>query len=1818
MGWPYRACSIENSFMTPSSSDVATSPALLPSVPGYQVGALFQMGSRFLLYRGHRMRDGLPVIIRLLRAERPSFSELLQLRNHYALIRDLRLPGVVAPLAFERCHNGFAIITADRGYVPLNEYHAAHPLTVPQVLEVGISLAETLEGLYQRRVIHKDLKPSNIVIHPETRDILLSNFSIASRLPRETQTLEDLTLFEGTLAYMSPEQTGRMNRGIDYRTDFYSLGVTLYELLTGRLPFQSTDPLELAHCHIARPPRPPRELEPAIPEMVERIVLKLMAKAAEDRYASAFGLRHDLRTCLEALREQGSVPAFELARRDVSDRFHLPEKLYGRQEEVRTLLNAFERVCQGRMELLLVAGFSGIGKTAVIHEIHRPVVRAKGFFVSGKFDQLGRSIPYSALVQALSSLMRQLQAESGERLETWRQQLQLALGREGQVLIDMLPELEGLIGPQPQVTELEPAAAQQRFNRLFLRLLRAFATQEHPLVIFLDDLQWADSASLKMLHLLATELGSARLLLICAYRDNEVTPAHPLMLTLEEIRDAGVAVRSMMLAPLPEEVVNELVAETLSCPPERARPLTGLVYQKTRGNPFFTSQYLKVLFQRGLVSYDASAHMWQCDLAQVRDQSLSSDVVEFMAGQLLRLPEETRKVLELAACIGNRFELATLSRVYGGSEAETAAALWCALQEGLILPTSQVYKFYQDPVGLEDTGMEPLSVRYRFLHDRVQQAAHSLIPESDRQRTHLQIGRRLLETSSVQEREEHLFDIVNHLNVARGLLVEVEERRELAQANLRAGRRALASNAYDVAREYLEMGLSLLEPESWRTHYELTLALHEEAASAAWLGKHFARQDELVDAVLAHARTVLERVRAYEIRIQTAIAQERLAFALETGLHVLRELGEEFPAAPRLEVIEQEREAVRAVVGDGSLEQLISLPEMTDARCLAAVRILTLLAPPAYQTKPALLQLLIFRTIVLTARHGVAPITAPTFAMYGLVLCGMLDELDAGYQAGQLALRILERFNVREHRAKTLYVVNVKTLHWKRHVRESLKPLLDAYASGLETGDLEFMGWAADFYCHHSFMLGRPLGPLVEEMDEYRKVLEHHHRRVTLRQYAVYQQAVLNLSGEGETPWRLVGRAWNEDELLPRYVADDDGTASCIAYVNKLMLAYLFGQYRLAVESADAAEKYLPAVAAQLLVPRYFFFDSLARLALLPELGEVERSATLERIAANQRRMDRWARSAPMNFLHPYHLVEAERCRVRGARAEALEHYDRAIAFAREHEHPHDEALAHELTARFFLEWGMEYRARPHLHEAYDAHTRWGAHAMLRHLSVRYAEQGLSARPAGEPEARAPEEARTDLALLDLQSVLAASRVFFSEMNLDRLLERVVVILCENAGAQRCVLLREERQHLSVVMEHTALTGETRRHASDTPADAELVPAAVIRRSIRTQQPLVLQDLSRDDSLADDPYVHRHAPRSVLSLPIFHQGRLLIVVYLENNLAAGVFTSRHLQILTLLASQIALSLENAALYGGLEQRVQERTRALEAAHKQIVEVAHRAGMAEIASGVLHNIGNSLNSLVVTTESLVRDVTRLPVEQLKKSACLLADKKEDCAGFLEKDSRGRMLPEYLDKLSDKLREDADQMLVQLRSMKTNLEQIGATIHAQQVYAHGPRLVEQVDVDELVEDALRMQQSSLTRHRVRIERDMARLPVASLERHKMLHILVNLISNAKQALVEAEQADKCIRIEARPSSPGRFLLMVRDNGGGIAAEDLERIFRYGFTTRSGSLGYGLHWAANAAQEMGGSLFAASEGRGRGACFTLELPLGGGVPSEPVRQD
>ncbi len=828
---------------------------------GYSIEEQVYAGSRTVVYRGVRKSDRQPVVIKLLRNEFPRFNELIHFRNQYIIGKNLDFPGIIKTYNLESYYNSYALILEDFGGISLCSYLASvaeaskesgetSSLPIPLFLSIAVQVAHTLEGLCQHRVIHKDLKPANIVINPTSKEVKLIDFSIASLLPRETQEIQNPNVLEGTLPYISPEQTGRMNRGIDYRTDFYSLGVTFYEMLTGQLPFQTDDPMDLVHCHLAQQPIPVHHLNKSVPSVLSFIVSKLMAKNAEDRYQSALGLKYDLENCLHQWTATGEIADFELGSRDLCDRFIIPEKLYGREAEVQALLAAFERVSAGSAEMMLVTGFSGIGKTAVVNEVHKPIVRQRGYFIKGKFDQFQRNLPFSAFVQAFRDLMGQLLSETDAKVEQWKAQILAALGENAQVVVDVIPELERIIGEQPPAPELTGNAAQNRFNRLFENFISVFTTQEHPLVIFLDDLQWADSASLNLIQLLTSDRERRYLFLMGAYRDNEVSPVHPLILTLSDIQKTGATVNTITLEPLELSDLNCLIADTLACSTALALPLTELVYQKTKGNPFFSTQFLKSLHEDKLIAFNYDAHYWQCDIASVRTLALTDDVVEFMALQLRKLPAPTQEVLKLAACIGNQFDLATLGIVNEKSPIETANILWKTLQEGLILPSSEVYKFYQGEgnggLAIGQKNSDPLPT-YKFLHDRVQQAAYSLIPENEKQATHLKIGRLLLQNFSEVARGEELFDIINHFNLSSELITQQEERTKLAKISLIAGQKAKLSTAYEAGAKYLAFGLNCLPINKWETDYKLTINLYLESIETEFLSGNFDQAEYLVE-----------------------------------------------------------------------------------------------------------------------------------------------------------------------------------------------------------------------------------------------------------------------------------------------------------------------------------------------------------------------------------------------------------------------------------------------------------------------------------------------------------------------------------------------------------------------------------------------------------------------------------------------------------------------------------------------------------------------------------------------------------------------------------------------------------------------------------------------------------------------------------------------------------------------------------------------------------------------------------------------------------
>ncbi|MHC5768728.1 MAG: ATP-binding sensor histidine kinase [Nostoc sp.] len=1536
-------------------------------IAGYQIIEKLYSGSRTQVYRAIRECDRLPVVIKLLKREFPTFTELVQFRNQYAIAKNLNIHGIIKPYSLEAHHNGYALVMEDFGGVSLRQFTQGKTLTLEQFLPIALQLLHTLHQLHQQRVIHKDIKPANILIHPDTKQIKLIDFSIASLLPRETQEIQSLNGLEGTLAYLSPEQTGRMNRGIDYRSDFYSLGVTFFELLSGKLPFESHEPMELVHYHIAKLPPCLCDFNPKLPLMLGEIVRKLMAKNAEDRYQSALGLKHDLVTCLEQWQETGKHTWFDLGQRDISDRFLIPEKLYGRESEVKTLLEAFGQVANGSSQLMLVAGFSGIGKTAVVNEVHKPIVRWNGYFIKGKYDQFNRNIPLSAFVQALRDLIGQLLSENDPRLKQWQKKILAAVGENGQLLIEVIPELEQMIGKQRALAELSGGAAQNRFHLMLQKFIQVFAQREHPLVMFLDDLQWADLASLNLLKLLMTQSDCSHLFIIGAYRDNEVFAAHPLILTLDEIEKASSGVNTLTLAALSQADVNHLIADSLSYTTAQALPLTELVYQKAKGNPFFTTQFLKALHEDGLITFDWEVGFWQCDVAQVRRHvaacrqtslALTDDVVQFMAQQIQKLPDITQNVLKLAACIGNQFDLATLAIVYEKSQAETASDLWKALQEEFIIPTNEIYKFYQDASFVlchsQMTNDKGQMTVYKFLHDRVQQAAYFLIPEEQKQIAHLKIGQLLMIHTPVAKQDEKLFEIVNQLNIGKSLIVDLSQQIELAQLNLKAGQKARAATAYTAAFEYCTTGIALLAEDMWQTQYELTLALYEAATEAAYLSGNFEQMTQLAAVITEHSRNLLDTVKVYEVQIQAAQAQHQFIEAVQIALKIVEHLGTSFSGQPSQLDIAQAFKATKSILGGRQPLDLMTLPQMSDPNKLAVVRILAAVSSAAFVVTPALLPFIVLEQVNLSVQYGNSSFSAIGYAYYGLILCGMVGEIDFGYECAKLALLLLEHFNAKELKSRVYVGIHCSVWHWKEPLKNTLPFLREGYEVGLETGDLESAAICGFIYISYCWFMGKELSDLSRQSAAFRDQLAHLNQEGLTSHLTVFQQAILNMIGDSAEPWQLSGDAFNREEIVPALQRSGDQTALYYFYASQLGLCYMFGKLELAVEAAIAAENYIGGATGLFIVPLCYTYDSLAHLAIYSQVCEAQQQHILQRVAKNQEKMKKWANHAPENHLHKFYLVEADRYRVLGQKSEAIDLYDRAITLAKEHGYIQEEAFANELAAKFYLNWRKERIAQSYMTQAYYGYTRWGAKAKVADLERRYPqllapilEQTRSPLSTNETiftlgsitsTSSATSSSSVSVAL-DLATILKASQTLSGEIELEKLLSALLHIVIENAGADKCVFMLLQSDRLLVqALAQVSLSGVQNQAAKvdfysmllkpEPVEDSVDVPVGLINNVKRNLKPVVITDATVHPKLLNDPYIQQQQPKSILCSPVLHQGKLLGVLYLENNLATGAFTSDRVELLNLLCAQAAISLENARIYQNSQNYAQQLTQSL--------------------------------------------------------------------------------------------------------------------------------------------------------------------------------------------------------------------------------------------------------------------------------------------------
>ena len=1548
---------------------------LMISLTGYQIVRKIYESSNSEVYQGIRSFDDRSVILKVLKQEYPTARELARYRHEYQIIRSLNFDGAIEAYGLETYGRTSIIVLEDFEAVSLKKWIEQKPLNLREFLSIGIAIAEHLSKIHAAKIIHKDINPANIILNSTTRQLKIIDFGIASILNQENHTLKSPDVLEGTLAYISPEQTGRMNRSLDYRTDLYSLGVTFYELLTKQLPFKTNDSLELIHCHLAKQPLPPDRLDPNIPPVISNIVIKLMAKAAEDGYQSADGVKADLSECLRRLETTGKIENFAIATQDLFARFEIPQKLYGREAEIASLIGAFERVAVNlsSSELMLVTGYSGVGKTTLVREIYKPITEKRGYFISGKFDQFQRNTPYSAVVGALSDLIEQLLGENKTRLDRWREKFLTALGVNGQIIIDVIPELELIIGKQPAIAQLTATAAQNRFNLVFKNFIRVFCDSIHPLVIFLDDLQWADSASLKLIELILMDGDLGYLFVIAAYRDNEIHPAHPLITTLNRLRREGAVVNNIVLKPLTVDRVEQLIADTLKSDREYVRSLGRLVWQKTQGNPFFINEFLKSIYANNLLVFDASHFdtkegSWQWDLKQIERIASTDNLVEFMMGIMQKLPQSTQDVLSLAACIGAEFDLQTISIVSERSPQELWQSLTPAIDVGLIIPLSEL----NEQLLIKD---------YKFGHDRIQQGAYALIDDGHKLLVHLKIGR-LLWKNTEQELSEKLFKIVDRLNLCERLITERWERDEIARLNLLAGQQAKAANAYEAALKYFKLGQRFLADTSWSNNYDLFLALCSEATEVAYLNGNFGQMEHFASIVLEQARNLLDKVKIYQVKLEAYQAQNQDLAAIQIALPVLQNLGFTFPESPQLLDIRQELAKTQTNLTGRQIEDLVHLPQMSDSDKLAAIKIASSLFSSVFIAAPQLLPILVAKQVNLSIQHGNTPLSAFAYVNYGLILCGVADKIEQGYRFGRLALDLADKLQTSELIPRITAVFSTAISIWREPVRNSLPFLQSAYQIGLEMGDFYYGTTCAYIYCFHSAFAGKELTLVTSEIAIYHRALNTLKQQNTLNYLNIYGQTVLNLITPTQNPCRLTGELYDESLELPLHQSANDRYALCALYVNKLYLSYLFDRYGRAVANANRAEQYLDGATATLLIPLFHFYDSLAHLAIYPSVSICQQQQILTRVAARKIKMQQWAALAPINYLHKFYLIEAEQYRIQGCYIEAMDFYDRAIAKAKEHRYINEEAIANELAAKFYLNWGKAKIARVYLNEAYYLYSLWGATAKVEDLQVKYSQ--LLTKPivttSLTDKITTTNNTNTHSGeIIDLATIIKASQAISSEIVLDKLLSALMKILIENAGAQVGYLILANQGQLLIEASGSV---EEIGVLQSLPIQGHL-PTSIINYVARTQKTVLTNNAANRGNFTQDSYIKSHQTKSLLCTPLLDRGKLRGVIYLENNLTEGAFTQERLEILQVLSSQAAIAITNAQLYTELQENQSRLTQFLEAMPVG-VSVHEPTGRVYYANQIAKQLGEESNAppdLKTEQISEVYRVYRAGTEQL---------------------------------------------------------------------------------------------------------------------------------------------------------------------------------------------------------------------------------------------
>jgi PAS domain S-box-containing protein len=1472
-------------------------------------------GAKSLIFLQPATEETEPRVVKYLRNDNPGQWELARLNNEYALTKDLDIPGVRKAFGYQTIDGRPVLFLEYIKGVTLHHALNQSRWTPSHVLALAICLAGVLHELHRRKIIHCNISDTNIIVSPDESNATFIDFAIAAQSSVKTLLPATHELLESSPEYMSPEQTGRMSRSVDHRSDLYSFGILLYKMLTGRLPFETASAAELVHFHLAKNPDLLDQVDPQISPVLSEIVMKLLAKNPEDRYQSAYGFKYDLENCLNQLKNNNEILPFPLATKDYIDIFRVPtQKLYGREEEFKTLLKAFDHVGKGASEVLLIYGNAGVGKSSLVNNLQGIVAEKGGYFVTGRVDVYQRNAPYYTLIQAFTELVDLLLIQSREQIAELKQRVLQVVGINVGILIDVIPKLELILGPQPRIQEPGAIEGPSSFQHVLQDFVRAITQPEHPLVLFIDNLQDLDVASMELIKTLLAGWQTHYLLFIGAYRDNEITASHSLTNMVQALKRLKLIVRTIPLGNLSRESLNQLVSDELRCELAAAESLSLLVHEKTGGNPLFAVQFLRRLHEQEVLIFDSDLGRWTWDLERIRQMDITDNVITLMMQEIKKLPPETQEVLSQASCIGNVFDIETLAEVAEQSVEDVTRKLRRAIEKGLVLPAEERY-----PVLVEQKAHPLAGVkrRYQFSHDRVRQGAYTLASRKSRKLIHLKIARLQLVKTTDLEMEENLFSMTDHFNEGFQYLSDDQERLKVVELNLVAGRKSKRASAYLAAIWYFSMGIGMLPPKRWECHYDLSLDLYMEAIEAEYLSTNFERAQLLSSEVLTNVQDLSSRIKVYELRILFFTAQNSNKEAIEAGYEAMDLLGGQLPSEPDqimdyADVLKKELDKKI-----NTIEDLTHLPIMRNADHLAMMRILMNMTSPAYHTNFPLLILIILKMVHMSVQYGNSPISAFAYAAYGAFLCGKMNDLDNGYRFGLLSLTMLKQLESREYDARIVFLFNTFIRHWKEHVRESLKQLKAVSESGIDAADLEYTHYCAIHYCSDLFCSGGTLETTYQELSQYLETINRY--RLEFHSYflRIWGQMVLNLTKPSSDPSWLRGEMIDESVMLPVWMEQKNIALVFSMLCCRTILQYIFGDYHGAIKSAELAQEYENAGSGCIYLVEYKYFYALALLANYLQVDDVTQNAYFYKVAEIQKLMKKWACSAPMNYQHKYDLIEAERFRINGDALNAMKHYAKAIHGARVQGYIHEEALAYEREAEFYVRWGREDLAGFCIKKARESYRIWGATQKVEDLAKRH--KYLLTREKSIP--------------FDFAAIIQASHALSQEIHLQQLLETFMRIVMENAGAEKGILIENLNDHLFIQARGVIGQEHVQTMQQIPVEESGEVPVSVINYVTRTQSAVVLGDAVRDKTYAFDKYITLNQTKSLLCLPIVYQGKLNGLLYLENNLAKNTFTPDRLELLQALASQAAISIENARLYSNLENTINELKQAQESLRK---------------------------------------------------------------------------------------------------------------------------------------------------------------------------------------------------------------------------------------------------------------------------------------------